>query len=34
VPRIVVTATKTNLDKVEAATSISNSLAYQVANFF
>lgn len=32
--RIVVTATKTNLDKVEAATAISNSLAYQVANFF
>jgi hypothetical protein len=32
--RIVVTATKTNLDKVEAATAISSSLAYQVANFF
>ncbi len=32
--RIVVTATKTNLDRVEAATAISNSLAYQVANFF
>ncbi len=32
--RIVVTATKTNMDRAEAARAISDSLSYQIANFF